>query len=305
MPEAEAQMFWHTMRVGLGFKDDVKSEWVKADKDGSFKWTLIKGFQPSIQQLKKTGYEFIMEKSGPYFHSNPDGHQMIYSTSHDKPLVLFMRKKGEPTFVLKREMTRFDIKLDGRVARFKDILPVPNQTVLDSLAKANAQGIRQIGFGARAEYSTNDVTYRLTFIAPEGGGVISRDEILNEAPAEGYLQETTATFHALKHGQQVFFSEKPLWLFIKTAVPEVYARLKLDVKLTWGDPVVYVESVINPYGERNFEEEPTLDYAVRKQLEKEARINLCQNKRPSKPDLPKLIKETKEKAEKAKSAKPK
>jgi hypothetical protein len=72
--------------------------------------------------------------------------------------------------------------------------------------------------------------------------------------------------------------------------------------MTQGFRISY-KAWINPYGSRNLEYESDLagQWRLRKQLEREAKTNLLQNKRPSKPDLPKLVKEAKEKAEKGKN----
>lgn len=298
VPEAEIEMSWHTVRLGLGWGEDVvKSEWVKTDKEGFFRWSVIMGFSPGVSKLRKSGYEYIPSMSS-YFDPMTGGDLMISSTSRQKPLLLYLRKKGETAFLLKREMLRLDIKLGGEVARVADLLPPPDQYELDMRAAGKMQGNQQIGFGAKAEYSTNEPTYRITFIAPEGGGILATDTILYEAPTGGYQAETTVTFQSERHGKQTFFREKPTWLFIKMTDPELYIRLKLDVKLAWGNPVVYFESAINPYGERNLEEETGLDYDGRKQLEADARIKLRQSKRPAKPDLTKLLKEAKARAEK-------
>jgi len=168
-----------------------------------------------------------------------------------------------------------------------------------------AQSIRRIGFGAKLEYSTNDIAYRVTFVAPEGGGVLLSDKILYEAPAQGYQMEVSALFSDQNRAKRLPFAEQRFWLFIKSNEPTIYSMLDVVFDGTVSPangivPSIRFETVVNPYGERNFEEETELDYTVRKQLETEARISLRESKRPSKPDLPELIKEAKEKAEKDK-----
>lgn len=298
VPEAAIEMSWHTVKLGLGWGEDiVKSEWINSNKDGSFKWTVVKGFSPSIRQLRKMGYEFIPSMSA-YFDPMTGGDLIIGSTTKEKPLLLYLRKKGETTFLLKRDTMRLEMKLGGDVARFADILPGPDQSELDMRAAGKMQGNRQIGFGAKVEYATNDIAYRLTFVAPEGGAVLLSDKILYEAPEQGYQTNVTVTISAKGNEKRLFLVKKPMWLFIKTAEPTVYARLDVDFDAV--TPSIRFKATINPYGERNFEEETELDYSGRKQLDADARINLRQNKRPEKPDLPKLVKEAKEKAEKDK-----
>ena len=74
-----------------------------------------------------------------------------------------------------------------------------------------------------------------------------------------------------------------MWLFIKTAEPTVYARLDVDFDAV--TPSIRFKSAINPYGDRNFEEETDLDYNGRQQMETKARISLRLNKRAEKPVL--------------------
>jgi len=300
--EVEVEIFWHTVKLGIGWGEDiVKSEWIKSGNDGCFRWTVVKGFAPSIQQLRKTGYDFTRDQT-PYFNPRIGGDLMINSTSKGKPLLLYLRKKGDTTFLLERDTMRLDIKLDGASAHFADILPPPDQYELDMMAATKRQGTRQIGFDAKVEYLTNDVAYRLTFIAPEGGAVLLSDKILREAPEQGYESNVTVTISSKGNEKRLFLVKKPMWLFIRTAEPTVYARLAVDFDAV--TPSIRFNTAINPYGERNFEAETELDYKGRKQLETDGRINMRQNKRPSKPDLPKLVKEAKEKADKSKQKSP-
>lgn len=307
VPEAEVKMGWHTLRLGFGLIDDTKEEWITAQKDGSFKWTLLKGFQPSLEQIRKTGYEFIRDQT-PFFQAL-DMDQLLVSTSADKPLLLYLRKRGETTFLLKRGHHPLRIKIDGEPSWVPNILPESSEDEQVMRAKKKVKGqqnfwavkktlvSRQIGFGAKAEYLPGESAYKITFIAPKGGGILASDKILYDAPAVGYQPEIIVTFHSEKYGQRILFPRKPTWLFIMSDEPRVYARLKLEANLGENrDPVIYFDSEINPYGERNFEEEPDMVYSVRHQLEFDAHINLHENKLAPKPDLPKLIKAAKENA---------
>ena len=294
---AEVEFYWEEPVLGAFWRSKERIESIKTDASGSFRYTIGKSVRAGIQKIGCPGYEFIRGMS-PYFAPNVDDQKMISSTSKDNLLLFYLRKKGETTYLLKRETMRLDMKLGGDVARFADILPGPDQTELDMRAAGKMQGNRQIGFGAEVAYSTNDIAYRLTFVAPEGGAVLLSDKILYEAPEQGYQSNATVAISTKGNEKRLFLVKKPMWLFIKTAEPTVYARLDVDFDAV--TPSIRFKTAINPYGERNFEEETELDYKGRKQLETDARINLRQNKRPSKPDLPKLVKEAKEKAEKDK-----
>ena len=281
--DVAVEVTWKVPKLGAGWASHVKTDRIQTDGNGLFKWTIVKGFDPSILRLERAGYEFIMEISSPYFCSNPDGSQMIYTTSKDSPLLLYLRRKGETTFLLKRDTMRLDLKLGGDVARFADILPGPDQAELDMRAAGKMQGNRQIGFGVKVDYSTNDVVYWLTFVAPEGGALLLSDKILYEAPEQGYQTNVTVAISARGNENRLFLVKKPMWLFIKTAEPTVYARLDVDFDAV--TPSIRFKSAINPYGDRNFEEETDLDYNGRQQMETKARISLRLNKRAEKPVL--------------------
>ena len=235
---------------------------------------------------------------------------MISSISETKPLLFYLRKRGETTYLLRHGTSsmRFSLKLGDDFAWFPNLLPEPNEVEQVMRAKSKAKGqqdiwavkkalvSRQIGFGAKAEYLPGEPSYKITFSAPKGGGILASDKILYEAPVVGYQPEITVTFHSEKYGKRILFPGKPTWLFIKSDEPQVYASVKLEAHLGENRaPVIYINSAINPYGERNFEEEPDLPYSVRRSLELDARINLHENKLALKPDLPKLINAAKEK----------
>ena len=78
--------------------------------------------------------------------------------------------------------------------------------------------------------------------------------------------------------------------------------LSLDVHLREGaQPLFYFDSALNPYGERNFEEDTDLDYFTKHEWARQSRISIRTSKHADKTDLQKLIKAAKEKAEKDKA----
>lgn len=302
---AEIERSWKTPKIGFGWATDVKSDWITTDKDGCFKWTLIKSFDPNIRRLKKEGYDFVSSEN-PYFNPNTGGDLLIGKTTKENPLLLYLRKKGETTYLVKNENNPVNLKVPpgGVVVQCPDVMP---KTEMENNLRET--GNRQIGFSAKVEYATNDanVTCKLTLIAPEGGGLLFSDKRLYAAPEQGYQSEASVSII----GKQVatnylHFTPKQFWVLIKTGDPVVYAMLDVHFDGTMYSvaktlPSIRFNTLINPYGERNFEEETGLDTDTSKELEKQSRISLRDGRQAEKPDLPKLIKDAKNKADNDKS----
>ena len=94
--------------------------------------------------------------------------------------------------------------------------------------------------------------WRLT-IRTNGGqsGIQLRDDLLYEAPADGYARTAQAVFPFVGQGK---FPVR--YLYLRLREPGMYARFSIDDPSESTDQWLYLccEGVINPYGDRSFEE---------------------------------------------------
>lgn len=288
VPNAEVDISWREPTLDLDLK--VRSAKVKTDDQGTFTCGIEKGIMPIVRNISKDGYEFLFQQNPVVMLPMEDQGKALADTSREKPIVLVMRKKGEMTFLLSKE---------GQLIRASAL--ETKKATLDIL-KQKGEELSMVqkyqDIAVEVAYSPTDRNWTVTYSATNGtDGLIVGTNLLYEAPQEGYQRQVVLN--------------GPLWpkyLYLRTRTPAIYSRLNLEhsiwkeSKTNEGFRVNY-KAWINPYGSRNLEYESGLaeQWQLRKQLEREAKTDLLQNKRPLKPDLPKLIKDAKDKDDKDKS----
>lgn len=274
------------------------------DKDGLFEVSRktygvaqLKGCYLNIQSIVREGYEaqwneWVNDKRTSFSYSATDAKRFVPDPSN--PIVYTMRKKGAVAFLLQEIKIGFQVEMNQsgksvgydliRHHRIKDThKPVYNgELVFPDLQ-------------LKATLNTNDATWAVVLSPGDtNGGIIVSEQLLYEAPDNGYQPEYVFTPE----------DRKPLkakYVYLKSRDPAIFTRLEIEhINANKEFFRLSGKSVTNPYGDRNLEQTTDIPYEVTKQLTDAAKVAFRQNKRPAKPDLPKLVKEAKEKAGKNK-----
>lgn len=287
VPGAEVDISWREPTLDLDLK--VRSEKCNADDEGAFACPIAKGTLPIIRNIKKDGYEFLSHQNPTVILPMEEQGKMLAATSREKPIILVMRKKGEATFLLNKEGQLIRVSSAETKKATLDVLKQKGEDL--------SAALRHSDLSVEVAYSQTGHKWAVTYAATNGtDGLVVSNDLLYEAPQEGYRGEVVLNGPPW-----------PRYLYLRNRSPAVYSRIALE-HFAWKETEtnqgfrINYKAWINPYGLRNLEYESDLgeQWQLRKQLEREARADLIQNKRPEKPDFPKLVKEAKEKAEKDK-----
>jgi hypothetical protein len=276
--EVQVKIEWDSANYLTGNTDPGQVTWVTSDASGLWEFRIEKPNRAFVVDACKPGYEYVYTKE-----SNRD---LIESkTTKNDPAMVHLRKKGETTFLIRREGYQL----------IRVFSPHSQTNSLDVLADdddVSATG-GYVDFHVVAEYSEPSGAWTVTYSATNGtDGIAIGNDLLYEAPQDGYRKEVIVNGPSW-----------PRYLYLRSRTPAIYSRLDLE-HFIWkesdtnqGFRISY-KAWVNPYGARNLEYESDLagQWQLRNQLEREAKDNLLQNKHPSKPDLPKLIKAAKERA---------
>ena len=287
---AEIEMSWREPTLDLDLK--VRSEKFSVDDQGAFICEIVNGTMPIVRNIHRDGYEFLFQQNPVVNLSVEKQGQMLVETSDKQPILLKMRKKGESTFLLRTEGLLINGSSPGKQSKTLDIFMQKGETQPELQNYADLQ--------VEVACSPADGKWTVTYKATNGtDGIIVSDNLLYEAPEKDYQKEIVL--------------QGPVglkYLYLCSRTPAIYSRLDLEHRF-WnlkphGRFRIDYKAWINPYGSRNLEYETNLvcQWQLRKQLEREVKADLLQNKRPPKPDLPKLIKDAKERAEKNKGKQP-
>ena len=281
--DADVRVGGHTADWMLGKRDKPYEVWSKTDKDGLFH-AVLEYPDRAYPSASKDGYELI----GRYYID-----LVQHRTTVEKPVVLQMRKRGEVTFLIKKEigLPRQNRLLltDGtnRMTRAWDMLMnIPNvKSPLVEYADLIVDGI----------YDENAKAWMLTVSATNGtDGVILDNRLLHEAPVDGYGKQCSI--------QVTDCNDLTRYIYLRSRQPTVYSRIELTCNLCYapGKPdylrVLY-DFCLNPYGERGLEFDERSDSArgLAASLRKESLAAFAAGKYPEKKkDMGKLAEETRE-----------
>jgi len=284
VPKAEVKMAWTEANLLMTNRGHTK--WIKADEKGRWKFVVNKAFLVDIMEVRGEGYEFDW-KANPYF-SEPQRTEIIKNTAKDDPLILFVRKKGETTHLLRSRGKLIRAKQNERGNNYFDFLQPRKRPVKGDEYNVDLE--------VNTEYMEQHEVWKITLRTEENylSGIIASDERLYVAPAEGYKPVVEMTG-----------PDYPKHVYLRSRLPSIYTRLDLEYFFRKVPPSlkaisISYESWTNPYGSRNLEFEQALEseWLLDKKLEREAKKVIKEGRRPKNPDLKKLIKEEKEKRQK-------
>jgi hypothetical protein len=281
---ADVEIGWKTFTADLAA--DVLTGHAQTDENGNWEF-MATGFQILVRWPAKTGYDLNVKN--PYLESQD--HDLEGKTSKENPVVLYMRKKGATTFVLQKHgIMAFSLNAPTNAQFCVDILQGRVWPVGGPLPKRMENCVTDMLISVDGLMMPSNETWRVSFRAADPSfTMIPTNERVYVTPESGYGKEVASDSREL-----------PKTLCFKGRSTGFYGRLELDPHYGRGVFWMYCDIAINPYGERNLEEERELDgcWRVRDRLEKEAKEALRAGRLAPKPDLPALIVEEKAKAEK-------
>ena len=223
---------------------------VMADEKGRFDLNEGKAGLLIIHDIIASGYEFSLGGA------NGDETIFDYRTSRrrrhrpdrEHPVVFHLRKRQAPgTYLLKNS---FGISLkvgEGEAYWCGDL--ANGWSYFSRSAFVSPEAFPDLE--ATGVLDREQREWRLT-IRTNGGqsGIQIRDDLLYEAPADGYARTLDIAFP---------FTERlrfPIrYLYVRLREPGMYARFRIDNSSESSDQRLYLrcEGVINPYGDRSFE----------------------------------------------------
>ena len=272
--------------------EDRRARILSTDSNGCFEvsrgalgTTELKGIYLNFDRIIKNGYE---ECGFP-----PDLSTFSFSQSNAKrfvadpsnPVVYRMRKKGECAFLLEEPYWQLRLPLaPSNQTRGYDFIQREAIQEVDAPAGDDADLICDLR--VRVAPHANGAAWQVVLSPGNAtGGILVSDQLLHEAPEQGYQPEGILSWPGL--GQAA-----TKYVYLKSRDPAIYTRLAIGYINANGDSFLLDgKTLTNPYGDRNLEPMEGLPYAVTKQLTDEARTAFQQNKRPAKPDLERLISE--------------
>ena len=245
----------------------------------------LRGHDLIIAGIVLAGYEaekISPEKRGFSF-SQSNAKRFVADPSN--PVVYRMRKKGNCAFLLEEPYWQLRLPLaPSNQTRGYDFIQREAIQEVDAPSGDDADLICDLR--ARVAPHANGAAWQVVLSPGNAtGGILVSDQLLHEAPEQGYQPEGILSWPGL--GQAA-----TKYVYLKSRDPAIYTRLAIGYINANGDSFLLDgKTLTNPYGDRNLEPMEGLPYAVTKQLTDEARTAFQQNKRPAKPDLERLISE--------------
>jgi hypothetical protein len=288
-PVESADVLFHTMRfspVVQMFFGESKDMQAKTDAQGCFSVVGEKGRSIYFDKIIKDGYEFSLSQNRERGFDY-SGVRDPFIPDQNHPIVFHLRKKGETTFLI-REI-EMDLCINAKKSGITKGADLVREINIDDISKMTFNGEKlYCDLKVKANFDADTATWTAVIMPGDAnGGVIASDQLLYEAPEEGYQSESVFIAEDFKTPEKKY-------IYLKSRDPAIYTRIDIeDFSANKEYFCLHGQSVTNPYGDRNLEQATDLPFAVDKQLSDEIRSAYRKNKRPVKPDLQKLINEAK------------
>lgn len=241
-----------------------------------------------MKRITKDGYEgdWIRGTNSMFSFSTSNSKRFVSDSSN--PVVYTLRKKGNVTFLFREIELDFEIPV-GKSVQTKGYDFITRNKIRDVKRPMLDGEPLFCDFLVNAMFNTNSATWSVILSTGDtNGGVIVSEQLLYEAPQDGYQSQ----YKFVPEDQKNMTARH---IYIKSRDPAIYTCYDIEY-IGAGKEFFRLsgKSVTNPYGDRNFEGETDVPYEVTKKLTDEAKAAFRQGKRPEKPDLPKMIREAKE-----------
>ena len=242
-PVPDAVIHYRTSAYGL-LRPTYRTGRVSSGADGRFE---IHGGVAAflyITGIVRSGHEFSNGITGfDYDRSYTSRHR----PDREHPVVFRLREKRAPGTYLLKESFRIHLTAeDGGGFWCQDLAKGWRYFSRESVNPKAFPDLEVTGVPDRERRE-----WRLT-IRTNGGqsGIQIRDDLLYEAPADGYARTAQAVFPFVGQGK---FPVR--YLYLRLREPGMYARFSINDSSESTDQWLYLrcDGVINPYGDRSFE----------------------------------------------------
>jgi hypothetical protein len=274
------QLSWSTAGFLIGLPmDHNKTTWVTSDKNGAWTFKLDKPSQVSIRIATKEGYAFDRLRSSMSDLAGLAERQRLT----EYPATVVMRKRLEEVLLLGyKELYDFgELYMWAQQGTSKQI----NFDILASYE--NRKKPEYADLQISTSFDSTNTCWMLTFRVLDGlGGLVNTNELLFEAPKEGYTPEVNFRV-AIKDRTP----EERNYLYLKSQKQGLYTRIVYSYD-SWNDDRtgpnfrLYLGTATNPYGERSFEDATELRKYIfaRDELLEEAKKAIRSGTLPKKPE---------------------
>lgn len=286
VPEAEVKISWSQATFLIGVPEKPTVIWIKSDIRGEWFFSLDKPDCIYVMGAAKEGYEFVHAK---YPCQDLVG---LCRMTKGAPVIVRLRKKGEVTFLIRREGAR----------SIRAYSPHSLTNGLDLMEerpdRPRAGGYTDIQLAIN--WLSNSNKWEVVFSAPNGAdGLLAGTNLLYEAPQDGYQKSVVV------HG--------PSWpphVYLRIRGQPVYSRLDLEYYPWIGSDTNQVLGIcytawINPFGERNldFDRRVLKSRRTERELTEEFAAAVKAGLRSTQPDIERRIKAVNERMEREEAEK--
>ena len=236
---------------------------VTTDGDGLFDFRG-NGVRLFIREIDLPGYEFDRFARSTTFRYSDVGGEEIHSPDPSKPVVIHLRKKGKPAFMVASTSKNddFSVRLYPEKQPEKGIY-----LVKPWLTETGQKGMLPRGHTAKLYTRRKDETdlkFACEWTAEacvirflpqlENSGVIVSDELLYEAPESGYKQEGDVEIQISEsHSVRKY-------LYVKSEDGRYYSRIDMDIDAYAERASILCLVRTNATGSRNLEYDSKYQY---------------------------------------------
>lgn len=262
---------------------------VKTDQGGFFEISGYRGSDLFIGGISKDGYEYILSQNTVTSFDYGGSVELPFIPDENNPVTFWLRRKlNGRTYLIKEKHWDFEVKVeDSGKARGYDFIENKRTRSPEDRPSTKWSEVCDLRYLATFEEETEDWRVVLHPCGQSGGIVVS-DQVLYEAPEDGYQQEW-------------IFVAKDLTLFplhyiyLKSRSPSIFTRIELTyINVNEKHVRLYGNFSTNPYGDRVLDAvdiplEPKQRYQLEQQLKSEAQTALAEGRLPPRPKIMALI----------------
>lgn len=297
-PVEGAEVFFQMTRSGLNPANyflTVDEFSIKTDAQGSFSLRNKTGQRISVTEIERKGYEFSSADTSnvtSFAFGGPYKKEYLFVPDRKNPIIYHLRKKGETALLFDHGVNfPFPVKESGKemgldLIRDADL----NTTEMKTLVSNGDPVVCDL----KAKATFNPKTHTWSVVLSPGnpsGGIIVSNQLLYEAPKDGYKPNYTFTPTSVRG------RGNDMYLYLRSREPFLYTRIKFNDNFH-ASPDYFAfggEAVTNPYGDRILDQATDLPFEVRHSLKEEVMESFRHKNRPPKPDLQKLVQEAEKK----------
>jgi len=257
----------------------VRSITVTTNSKGLFVLKSI-GYSVYLEKIEKSGCEFPSHKnptrSFDYSAIYPEA---IFVPDKNSPIIFHVREAGNgPAYLIRRPSLERNFLPDEKQG-------VYNLNLIGTWIDADGKLHRALKGGhtdltIKYNLSKDKSAYELVFLSRDtNSGVLVKDELLDEAPIEGYKPETKIAVNIPKE-----YNKKQTYLYVKARGGQAYSRLDLEFEVRPSILRVGANLWANPAGSRNLKYDKDFqEYEKKRRYQEKLRTAQEKAKHPYKP----------------------